>query len=1102
MKLILSRILIAGLGMILSSLVAEERMVVRFVDPDKTVLTEFNETDYDVAAFKPGEFLDLVVSKSQYGELLTRGFHITVTQTEEQLKENLGEVRDLYGYRNYDELLEDLQEIESQYPDICKLYDIGNTRGKEYSMSGNSYYNDYSHEIWAMKVSDNVEEEEDEPSVFYMAEHHAREPISLEVNMYVLNHIISNYGSDPTITDEVNNKQIWFMPLVNPNGHKIVTDEVDLWWRKNIRDNNENGSINFGGGDGVDPNRNYAWNWGGEGSSGDTNSETYRGPSAFSEPEIQAMRDILGSHHFVTGITYHSYSELVLFPFGYANNIQAPDHDALEELANEMAFTIPAAGGGYYDPMPSYELYPASGTTDDYAYGEHGVFSFTIELGTEFIPPASQIEGICENNLEAALILLMRVNKKALTGHITDAESGDPVVAEIYIDGIDNTGEFRKPYESDLIFGRYYRLLQMGSYDVTFSALGYETQTINNVSISPLQQTVLDVELEPILMVPVTGRVTDGYTGAPIAQAQLTLSSDPDNLIYSDNSGYFSFPAVYEGTYIIHAEAGNYSTADIPVTITVDDYFIELEMYTFYTESFESNEFSDEWNSNGDAQWYFDSESVYDGLYSVRSGEISHDQSSNLNLNLNVTGYGQIGFHYRVASEYSTSGNYFYDGLVFSIDGIEIGQYQPTEDGGTPWTYASFSVSPGEHVFTWSYVKDGADGSTYMEEDCAWIDVVKFPPTGDSEPPVDNVEFMVNSGWNMVGLPLNVENSNYENLFLNSVTNTLFSFNGQYIQEENLVPGIGYWIRITDEGNVSISGLAINELSISLMEGWNLIAGISTPVNVQNIIDPDGLIIPGTVYGFEDGYTETETMDSGYGYWLRSSGEGEITISVSATTSRIRSLEPSEHLNVLVFNNTTLYFGEGIPEENILNYSLPPKPPAGANDIRFSGDTKLCLSDECVLEVMDNSNSLTFEFEIKDGKYWELVPVIENGAEWSGTISLSDQGQLTLDSWRDEKWILRKSALTVPETFALHPVYPNPFNPTTTLRFIVGITHVSSLLQVFDISGRLVETLIDEHLRPGTHSVQWNASRFSSGVYFVHLESESFSQSQKVILLK
>ena len=1091
--------------MILSGLVAEERMVVRFVGPDKTVLTEFNETDYDIAAFKPGEFLDLVVSKSQYEELLTRGFRITVTQTEEQLKENLGEVRDLYGYRNYDELLEDLQEIESQYPDICKLYDIGNTRGKEYSMAGNSYYNDYNHEIWAMKVSDNVEEEEDEPSVFYMAEHHAREPISLEVNMYVLNHIISNYGSDPTITDEVNNKQIWFMPLVNPNGHKIVTDEVDLWWRKNIRDNNENGSINFGGGDGVDPNRNYAWNWGGEGSSGDTYSETYRGPSAFSEPEIQAMRDMLGSHHFVTGITYHSYSELVLFPFGYANNIQAPDHDALEELANEMAFTIPGQSGGYYDPMPSYELYPASGTTDDYAYGEYGVFSFTIELGTEFIPPASQIEGICEDNLEAALILLTRVNRKALTGHITDAESGDPVVAEIYIDGIDNTGEFRKPYESDLFFGRYYRLLQMGSYGVTFSALGYETQTINNVSISPLQQTVLDVELEPILMVPVTGQVTDGYTGAPIAQAQLTLSSDPDNLVYSDNSGYFSFPAVYEGTYIVHAEAGNYSTADIPVTITVDDYFIEMEMYTFYTESFESNEFSDEWNSNGNAQWYFDTESVYDGMYSVRSGEISHDQSSILNLNLNVTGYGQIGFHYRVASEYSTSGNYFYDGLVFSFDGTEMGQYQPTEDGGTPWTYASFSVSPGEHVFTWSYVKDGGDGSTYMEEDCAWIDVVEFPPTGDSEPPVDNVEFIVYSDWNMVGLPLNVEDSNYENLFPNSVTNTLFSFNGQYIQEENLAPGIGYWIRITDEGNVSISGQAINELSISLMEGWNLISGITTPVNVQNIIDLDGLIIPGTVYGFEDGYTETETMDPGYGYWLRSSGEGEITLSASATASRIRLLEPSEHLNALVFNNTTLYFGEGIPEEDKLKYSLPPKPPTGARDIRFSGNAKLCTTDDCVIEVMNNGSPLTFNCNIKDGKYWELVPVIANGTEWSAAIPLSDQGQLTLDS-EVNQWILRKSASTIPNIFALYSAYPNPFNPVTTLRYDLP-EQAQVTLTIYDLMGREVTQLVNTTQDAGFKSVQWDATdsfgkQVSAGVYIYHVRAGEFVQTSKMVLLK
>ncbi|MBK7031175.1 MAG: hypothetical protein IPH45_19100 [Bacteroidales bacterium] len=83
--------------------------------------------------------------------------------------------------------------------------------------------------------------------------------------MYILNYIVSNYGVDPTITNDVNNKQIWFMPLVNPNGHKIVLDEVDTWWRKNIRDNNSNNAIDAGSADGVDLNRNYGWEWGGEG---------------------------------------------------------------------------------------------------------------------------------------------------------------------------------------------------------------------------------------------------------------------------------------------------------------------------------------------------------------------------------------------------------------------------------------------------------------------------------------------------------------------------------------------------------------------------------------------------------------------------------------------------------------------------------------------------------------------------------------------------------------------------------------------------------------------------------------------------------------------
>jgi hypothetical protein len=387
-----------------------------------------------------------------------------------------------------------------------------------------------------------------------------------------------------------------------------------------------------------------------------------------------------------------------------------------------------------------------------------------------------------------------------------------------------------------------------------------------------------------------------------------------------------------------------------------------------------------------------------------------------------------------------------------------------------------------------------------MEEDCTWLDVVAFPPTGDTEPPVDNVEFMVYSGWNMVGLPLNVENSSYENLFPNSVSNTLFSFNGQYIAEENLIPGTGYWIRITEDGNITISGSAITDLPISLMEGWNLISGISTPVNVQNIIDPDAIIISGTIYGFEDGYVEAESIHPGHGYWLRSSGDGEITLSASVTSNRVSYFEVAGHLNRLTFNSASLYFGEDISEENMLSYSLPPRPPLGAMDIRFSGDTRLCSKEDCVIEITNPFEMINLYYEVKslNGQpEWILV-----NKKTDDEYVLDGTGVIKIVGDASVLKLMKISSSTVPEEFLLHPAYPNPFNPTTTIRFNVGTTSALSQVQIYDINGRLVETLADEVLELGQHTVQWNATAFSSGVYFVRMASEAFSESQKILLLK
>lgn len=528
-------LLILIIVMLPSISLAEERMVIRFAKPGKAILAEFLTEKYDVAAYKPGDFLDVVVTKAKYRNILARGLGAWSTQTQKRLKSNLRgkTLGAVPAYRNYESMLAELQQIEADYPEICKLYDVGDSWGKWYS---GPYYDGYRHDIWAMKVSDNVETNEDEPCVYYMGEHHAREPISLEVVMAVLRHIVDNYGSDPTVTHNVDNTQIWFIPLVNPNGHKVVIDEIDTWWRKNIRDNNDNGVFDTdnttgSGMDGVDLNRNYSFMWG-EGSD-DWNSVTYQGPEASSEPETQAMRDLLAANHFVAGISYHSYGELVLFPYSYDYLAYAPDSNALEELATEMAVTIPARNGGHYTPKAAWMLYPATGTTDDYAYGVHGAFAFTIELGTEFIPPADDIEGICQDNIEAAMILLDRVNHSTLYGHVTDSETHEPVAAKVFITGVDDTGEYRLPYMSNGQFGTYYRMVQAGNYDVSFVACGYETATFEGIVVTKDGRTILDVALNPMAE-PVVDVKANGSDGPLYVLSSTLVSVD----ITLDSAGY------------------------------------------------------------------------------------------------------------------------------------------------------------------------------------------------------------------------------------------------------------------------------------------------------------------------------------------------------------------------------------------------------------------------------------------------------------------------------------------------------------------------------------------------------------------------------------
>ncbi|NUO83974.1 zinc carboxypeptidase [candidate division KSB1 bacterium] len=291
-------------------------------------------------------------------------------------------------YHTYAELDNDLHALATTHPQIAQVSSIGK------SVEGR--------ELWAIKISDNVNAQENETEVVFLGGHHAREWISIDVPYLIAQHLLDEYGSNPQITALVDNAEIWIVPMVNPDGHQYSVTAQRLW-RKNRR-NNGDGTF------GVDLNRNYSYQWGGPGSSGDTYSEIYRGPSAFSEPETQAVRDFLQAHPPRALISYHSFSQLVLYPWGYTNNA-SPQHGLLDSLAVAIANRIRDVHGQTYIPEQASDLYLASGDTGDWLLGVLSVPGFTIELRPRssvpgFELPENQIQPTFEENLPAALFLM------------------------------------------------------------------------------------------------------------------------------------------------------------------------------------------------------------------------------------------------------------------------------------------------------------------------------------------------------------------------------------------------------------------------------------------------------------------------------------------------------------------------------------------------------------------------------------------------------------------------------------------------------------------------------------------------------------------------
>lgn len=345
------------------------------------------------------------------------------------------------GYYTVAQLNEIADSLAANFPEICTLHSLGIGSGLDV--------------IYALKISDNSAEDEDEPELLFDGGIHGDEVGGSENMIRFARDLCLQYNVDPYITELVNTREIWIIYCLNPYGRKYMT-----------RYNNA----------GVDVNRDCGFMWNGEGNS----------PAVFSQPESKALRKALTDNQIVIHCSYHSGTEFISFPWSY-RAAPTPDHAQHNFLAGLYASTsgypnIPY-GQGYSG------MYAINGSTKDFGYGATGAISWSVELSMSKQPPAAQIVPIYLKN-KPAMLTMVEYAGYGIKGIVTDAVTGDPVVATVFVNNF-------YPVVTNASRGDFHKFLIPGKYSVKVVANGYKTQVIEDVTVNSKELTELEIPLQP-----------------------------------------------------------------------------------------------------------------------------------------------------------------------------------------------------------------------------------------------------------------------------------------------------------------------------------------------------------------------------------------------------------------------------------------------------------------------------------------------------------------------------------------------------------------------------------------------------------------------------
>jgi len=367
----------------------------------------------------------------------------------------------------------------------------------------------------------------------------------------------------------------------------------------------------------------------------------------------------------------------------------------------------------------------------------------------------------------------------------------------------------------------------------------------------------------------------------------------------------------------------------------------------------------------------------------------------------------------------------------------------------------------------------------------------------------------VDDGWNMVSIPgLHPLNQSVNTWwFYRHMGAAVFKYAGGYQVVIEAIPGEGYWMKHAGDltyntGDEWPAGgiQAVTHNDINAASGWNMIGGYENSVPVGALTTTPPGLITGTIYEYSAGYNPATHIVPGYGYWVKMSSAGLIgglsAPPLGKVSNPVAEYFQEDWGKIIITDNAgisyTLYAVKG--EVDLNQFELPPLPPVGMFDIRYSSD-----------RIAEDINSSVQSIEMSGLEYPITVSVEgmdirlqdESGKDINENVKSGDQ--ITISNSQINK--LMVSGELIPDIYALEQNYPNPFNPSTKIRYSVPQSS-KVVIKVFDILGNEIEKLIDEIKSTGSYEITWYTKNLPSGIYFYRIQAGSFVETKKMVLMK